>query len=67
MSDLQKILSNATFVRWLPLLESLGALAIIAGLFVGGAQPVAVGLIPVPWDKVVHASAFFVLTLFLWQ
>ena len=33
-------------------------LALVPGLFVGGAQPVAVGLIPVPWDKVVHGVLF---------
>ena len=31
------------------------------GLFVGGAQPVAVGLVPAPWDKLVHAAVFAVL------
>ena len=33
-------------------------LVLVPGLFVGGAQPVAVGLIPVPWDKVVHGVLF---------
>ena len=33
-------------------------LALVPGLFVGGAQPVAVGLIPVPWDKVAHCVLF---------
>ena len=33
-------------------------LLLVPGLFVGGAQPVAVGLIPVPWDKVVHGVLF---------
>jgi len=37
------------------------ALGIVLGLFVGGAQPVAVGLFPAPWDKVAHASLFAVL------
>ena len=31
---------------------------LMAGLFVGGAQPQAVGLFPVPWDKVVHLVFF---------
>lgn len=33
-------------------------LALVPGLFVVGAQPVAVGLIPVPWDKVAHGVLF---------
>ena len=28
------------------------------GLWVGGAQPVAVGLIPTPWDKLAHACVY---------
>lgn len=31
------------------------------GLFIGGGQPVAVGLVPVPWDKLVHGAVFAVL------
>lgn len=31
------------------------------GLYVGGAQPVAVGLVPAPWDKLVHAAVFALL------
>ncbi len=33
-------------------------LLLVPGLFVGGAQPVAVGLIPEPWDKVAHGVLF---------
>ena len=40
---------------------ALLALAIVLGLFVLGAQPLAVGLVPVPWDKVAHASVFAAL------
>jgi VanZ family protein len=31
---------------------------LLFGLFAGGAQPAAVGLIPAPWDKVAHAGLF---------
>lgn len=31
------------------------------GLFIGGAQPMAVGLVPAPWDKLAHAAVFAVL------
>lgn len=37
---------------------SLLGVAFVIGLFVGGAQPVAVGLIPAPWDKLAHVAAF---------
>jgi VanZ family protein len=37
----------------------------LAALFVGGAQPIAVGLIPAPWDKLAHAAFFFVFALLL--
>lgn len=37
----------------------------ILALFIGGTQPIAVGLFPVPWDKLVHAIFFFVFTLLL--
>lgn len=43
---------------WLRLVAGLAALVFLVGLFVGGAQPVAVNLIPAPWDKLVHALAF---------
>lgn len=30
----------------------------VAGLFIGGAQPEAAGLVKPPWDKLSHAAAF---------
>jgi VanZ family protein len=47
-------------LRWA---AGVAAIAFVAGLFVGGAQPVAVGLIPAPWDKLVHLAAFGGLTV----
>lgn len=47
--------------RGLRLFAALTAIGLPMGLFVGGAQPVAVGLIPVPWDKLAHAGVFAVL------
>jgi VanZ family protein len=38
-------------------------LAMSAGLFVGGAQPVAVNLFPWPWGKLVHSVTFGVLAM----
>ena len=40
-------------------------LMVVVGLFVGGAQPVAVGLFTEPWDKLAHATVFAVLTALL--
>ena len=37
------------------------AVGLPLGLYIGGAQPVAVGLIPPPWDKLAHASVFALL------
>ena len=34
------------------------ACAVAAALFIGGAQPFAVNLIPSPWDKFAHVVAF---------
>lgn len=46
------------------MLQVAAALLVVGlplGLFVAGAQPVAVGLVPAPWDKLVHAAVFAVL------
>jgi len=43
------------FIRRLAL---FGIVAFVLGLFIGGAQPVAVGLFPPPWDKLAHIVAF---------
>jgi VanZ family protein len=43
----------------------LGLVGYIAGLFVGGAQPVAVGLFPSPWDKLAHVTAFGAMAVLL--
>lgn len=50
---------------WLQPASALAAVLLVAGLFVGGAQPMAVGLFAPPWDKVVHASLFGVLATLL--
>lgn len=39
------------------------ALGILFGLFVLGAQPFAVGLVPAPWDKLAHGCVFAVLAV----
>jgi hypothetical protein len=47
------------------LLCAAAVLPMVAGLFVGAAQPVAVGLLTEPWDKLAHATVFAVLTALL--
>jgi VanZ family protein len=42
------------------------AAAIAFQLFYLGAQPIAVGLIPAPWDKLAHFVVFSVITALLW-
>ncbi|WP_197272805.1 VanZ family protein [Nitrosospira briensis] len=37
------------------------ALGIVTSLFLGGAQPVAVNLVPEPWDKLLHGIVFALL------
>jgi uncharacterized protein YfiM (DUF2279 family) len=45
-------------LRWAAVVVAIG---LPVGLLIGGAQPVAVGLVPAPWDKLAHASVFAVL------
>ena len=47
------------------LLCAAAVLLMVVGLFVGGAQPIAVGLFAAPWDKLAHATVFAVLTTLL--
>src|SRR3954468_18332799 len=42
-------------------LAALISLGISVALFLGGAQPIAVNLIPPPWDKLVHCIIFSLL------
>lgn len=54
--------SGAVLLR---MLAVAAVVFLLSGLFIGGAQPVAVGLIPSPWDKLVHTAVFMALTLAL--
>jgi hypothetical protein len=42
------------------------ALAIAFNLFWLGSKPVAVNLIPAPWDKLAHFAVFSALTVLVW-
>ena len=55
------IISMRRLHRALRLFAVFTAIAMPLGLFYGGAQPVAVGLIPTPWDKFAHAGVFAIL------
>jgi VanZ family protein len=46
-------------------LALLTVLALAIGLFVGGAQPIAVGLLSEPWDKVAHSTVFAAIAFLL--
>ena len=49
--------------RTLRLLAVAVAVGVPLGLYIGGAQPVAVNLFPWPWGKLVHALVFGILAL----
>jgi hypothetical protein len=51
-------ISQSSLLRWTAVMLAVG---LPVGLLIGGAQPVAVGLVPAPWDKLVHAGVFAVL------
>ena len=44
--------------RYGRLCAALLAIATTLGIFIGGAQPFAVNLIPSPWDKLAHVAVF---------
>lgn len=44
---------------------ALCAVLFVVGLFIGGSQPVAAGLVPAPWDKLAHMAAFSCLSVLL--
>ena len=53
--------SSTAVQRGLRVAAVLVAIGMPLGLYIGGAQPVAVGLFPWPWSKVVHGLTFGVL------
>jgi uncharacterized protein YfiM (DUF2279 family) len=56
-----KVLSLENFQRTVRILAALTVAMSAAVLYVGGAQPVAVGLFPAPWDKLAHLLTFAVV------
>ncbi len=51
---------------WIRLLLLSAAAGMIGGLFIVGAQPVAVGFFQPPVDKVAHGGVFALLAILLW-
>ena len=47
--------------RHLRIVAMLATIAIVASLFIGGQQPVAVNLVSHPWDKLLHGGVFALL------
>ena len=54
-------LAPNNFQRTLRILAALTLALSAAVLYVAGAQPVAVGLFPAPWDKLAHLLTFAVV------
>lgn len=66
MSLLRSLVMLVLRSPWLRALCLLAAAVIIVGLFRLGAEPVAVGLIRAPWDKLAHVAVYAALTILLW-
>jgi VanZ family protein len=58
-----KALPRDNFQRTVRILAALTVAMSAAVLYVAGAQPVAVGLFPAPWDKLAHLLTFAVVGL----
>ena len=56
-----KAISLENLQRTVRIAAALMVAASAAVLYVGGAQPVAVGLFPAPWDKLAHLLTFAVI------
>lgn len=56
-----KALLRDNFQRTVRILAALTVALSAAVLYVAGAQPVAVGLFPAPWDKLAHLLTFAVV------
>jgi VanZ family protein len=50
-------------LSYLRIVATILVLGIILNLFFWGAQPIAVNLIPTPWDKFLHGTTFAVLAI----
>ena len=55
------LFSRNSLSNYLRIAAAMLVLAMIFNLFFWGAQPVAVNLVPAPWDKFLHGATFAVL------
>jgi VanZ family protein len=55
------LFSRNSLSSYLRIAAAMLVLAMILNLFFWGAQPVAVNLLPTPWDKFLHGTTFAVL------
>lgn len=54
-------INPGNFQRTLRILAALSVVLAAGALYILGAQPVAVGLIPAPWDKLAHLFIFAIV------
>ena len=57
------ICSSPACLQRLRVAALVSLLILVPALFVLGAQPFAVGLVPVPWDKLAHFTLFALLAV----
>jgi hypothetical protein len=55
------LFSRDSLSRFLRTAAAMLVLVMISNLFFWGAQPVAVNLVPAPWDKFLHGTTFAIL------
>jgi VanZ family protein len=55
------LFSRNSLSSYLRIAAAMLVLAMILNLFFWGAQPVAVNLLPTPWDKFLHGTTFAIL------
>lgn len=56
------LFSRDTLSNFLRIAAAMLVMVIILNLFFWGSQPIAVNLVPAPWDKFLHGITFAVLT-----
>ena len=55
------LFSRNSLSSYLQITAALLVMVMILNLFFWGAQPVAINLVPSPWDKILHGATFAVL------
>jgi drug/metabolite transporter (DMT)-like permease len=55
------LFSQRSFSSYLRIAATILVLGVILNLFFWGAQPIAINLVPAPWDKFLHGITFAIL------